>query len=204
MPPPQHQLRKIPLQTRAKRSFQAILDATCDILIKDGLPGLTTNRVAEAAGVNIATLYEYFPSKTAIVAYLAETFESQRGEFITESIGNYHGEGWTVWYESLIDGLAKFRAETPAGPALRRAIISSSELHYIDRISTQRVIDQTVPRFLRVNAELTKPHARAIARILVETITTILDAAYEDPEPDELLVEELKRMIVSYTSAYLP
>lgn len=43
--------------------------ATC-ILVEEGWEGLTTNRVALRAGVNIASLYQYFPNKEAIVAEL--------------------------------------------------------------------------------------------------------------------------------------
>ena len=37
------------------------------MLERDGAAGLTTNRVAERAGVSIGTLYQYFPDKTAIL-----------------------------------------------------------------------------------------------------------------------------------------
>jgi len=36
-------------------------------LARDGWARLTTNRIAERAGVNISSLYQYFPSKEAIV-----------------------------------------------------------------------------------------------------------------------------------------
>lgn len=47
-----------------------MLDATAHILAR-GEP-LTTNRVAEVAGVSIGSLYQYFPSKEALVAALVE------------------------------------------------------------------------------------------------------------------------------------
>src|SRR5262249_6915734 len=49
---------------------EALLEATADILVRDGYAKLTTNRIAERAGVNIASLYQYFPGKEAIVAEL--------------------------------------------------------------------------------------------------------------------------------------
>ena len=50
--------------------MDALLEATADILIREGYAKLTTNRIAERAGVNIASLYQYFPGKEAIVAEL--------------------------------------------------------------------------------------------------------------------------------------
>jgi AcrR family transcriptional regulator len=48
----------------------AILQAATHILIQHGWEGFNTNRVAERAGVNIASLYQYFPNKEAIVVEL--------------------------------------------------------------------------------------------------------------------------------------
>ena len=62
--------RKTPRQDRSRATVEALLEATADILGRDGYAGLTTNRIAERAGVNIASLYQYFPNKDAIVAEL--------------------------------------------------------------------------------------------------------------------------------------
>lgn len=62
--------KKSPRQERSRATVEAILEAATDILIRQGATRLTTNRIAERAGVNIASLYQYFPSKHAIIAEL--------------------------------------------------------------------------------------------------------------------------------------
>ena len=62
--------RKSPSQSRAKETVDAILQAGAYILIRDGWEGFTTNRVAERAGVNIASLYQYFSNKESIAVEL--------------------------------------------------------------------------------------------------------------------------------------
>jgi AcrR family transcriptional regulator len=62
--------RKRPQQARARATVEAVLEASTYILVKDGWERFTTNRVAERAGVNIASLYQYFPNKEAIVVEL--------------------------------------------------------------------------------------------------------------------------------------
>lgn len=47
--------------------MEFILDAAAYILAERGLDGFTTNHVAARAGVNIASLYQYFPNKAAIL-----------------------------------------------------------------------------------------------------------------------------------------
>ena len=62
--------RKMPMQDRAVATVDAILEAATYILVKDGWERFTTNGVAERAGVNIASLYQYFPNKESIVVEL--------------------------------------------------------------------------------------------------------------------------------------
>ena len=61
---------KMPTQARSRLTYQSILEATAYILIEDGYAHLTTNHVAERAGVSIASLYQYFPNKESLVVTL--------------------------------------------------------------------------------------------------------------------------------------
>ena len=63
-------LRKTPSQTRALRTIDTLFEAATRILASEGEAGFTTNRIAERAGFSIGTLYQYFPSKEAIVVAL--------------------------------------------------------------------------------------------------------------------------------------
>lgn len=67
---PRTKPRKLPRQERSKATVDALLQAATYILIRSGWEHFTTNAVAERAGVNIASLYQYFPNKEAIVAEL--------------------------------------------------------------------------------------------------------------------------------------
>ena len=60
-------MRKEPRQARAQATVEAILEASARILDRQGWGRFTTNAVAEAAGVSIGSLYQYFPNKLALV-----------------------------------------------------------------------------------------------------------------------------------------
>lgn len=64
--------RKSASQERSRRTVDAILEATTRVLIKDGYDRASTNRIAAVAGVSIGSLYQYFPSKEALVAAVSE------------------------------------------------------------------------------------------------------------------------------------
>jgi AcrR family transcriptional regulator len=77
--------RKLPSQERSRVTVDTILAATARVLVKKGFDGLTTNAVAEAAGVSIGSLYQYFPSKEALVAALIEQhIEEMNSEILNE------------------------------------------------------------------------------------------------------------------------
>ncbi len=70
--------RKIPVQDRAKVTWNVILDAAAQVLLRRGYEKATTDRIAERAGVSIGSVYEYFPNKESIFAALMLRFNEQR------------------------------------------------------------------------------------------------------------------------------
>lgn len=62
--------RKVPSQERSRLTVDAIIQASTYILTETGWKGFTTNAIAERAGVNISSLYQFFPNKEAIIAEL--------------------------------------------------------------------------------------------------------------------------------------
>ena len=59
-------LRKKPKQIRSKLMVDNILEASIRVLKQHPYHQFTTNRVAEAAGISIGSLYQYFPNKQSI------------------------------------------------------------------------------------------------------------------------------------------
>src|ERR1700733_7205513 len=64
--------RKSASQQRSRMTVNSILEAAARILIREGFDKASTNRIAEVAGVSVGSVYQYFPSKEAIVAALID------------------------------------------------------------------------------------------------------------------------------------
>lgn len=75
-------LRRVPRQSRSRMTVDAIVEATGQILERDGLEAMNTNAVAERAGVSVGSLYQYFPSKASL---LAELYARER-RFMAEAL----------------------------------------------------------------------------------------------------------------------
>jgi AcrR family transcriptional regulator len=58
---------KKPKQARAMVTVKLIFESTAQIILREGIEKLTTNRIAEVAGVSVGTLYQYFKNKESIL-----------------------------------------------------------------------------------------------------------------------------------------
>jgi len=73
--------RKQPRQARSTRLVADILEAAARVLVRGGAHHFTTARVAEAAGISVGSLYQYFPNKESILFRLqAEEWGQTMGE----------------------------------------------------------------------------------------------------------------------------
>jgi len=60
-------MRKEPRQARSRATVETLIEAGARILSNEGWAGFTTNKVADAAGVSIGSLYQYFPDKLSLI-----------------------------------------------------------------------------------------------------------------------------------------
>jgi len=59
-------MRKQPVQKRSQLTIEAIFQATAQLVEREGMVNLTTNKIAIKAGFSVGTLYQYFSSKDEI------------------------------------------------------------------------------------------------------------------------------------------
>jgi AcrR family transcriptional regulator len=127
--------RKKPLQERAQATVDALLQATAHILVQGGFEALSTNKVAVKAGVSIGSLYQYFPSKEALVAALAE---------------RHHAEMMSILGGALV-GLDLEHTVEGAGPgralhgAIATTVAAMVDAHALDP-ALHRVLSDEIPR----------------------------------------------------------
>jgi AcrR family transcriptional regulator len=192
-------LRKTPSQERAKATVDAILQAGAYILVKDGWEKFTTNRVAERAGVNIASLYQYFPNKESIAVELQRRhIEKGRNAFPDMIVHLRSQANLRAALKILIDGAV---AEHRINPKLHK--VFAEELPRASR----RVHGDRDEHLMERLANILEPYAIQvpdpdIALFLFRVIThaAIHEAASERPDllANPLFAEELVTLIERY------
>ena len=102
--------KKRPSTPRGEQTYRAVVTATARLLERDGYEALTTNHVAERAGVGVASVYEFFPSKHALVAAVVEHMvESVIGDLKLGLERSFmHGaDPIAEWISAMFEAVAK-------------------------------------------------------------------------------------------------
>ena len=97
--------RKRPKQERSEALYEAILTAAMTELVTRGYEQATTNRIAAAAGVSVGSLYQYFPSKDAIVVELMRRYRATRVAIVKEKLAPIDVVGLDAAVRSLFTAL---------------------------------------------------------------------------------------------------
>ena len=63
--------RRVPTQERSRRRVEELLDAAARLVVSDGVEAVSTREIARAADVPVASLYQYFADKDALLLALA-------------------------------------------------------------------------------------------------------------------------------------
>jgi AcrR family transcriptional regulator len=105
--------RKKPRQSRAQVTVDAILDATAHILVRDGYEGLSTNRVAERAGVSIGSLYQYFPGKESLIGELLDRYSDEIHNMVVSMIAELGSADPVHCSRALVTAMIDVKLRSP-------------------------------------------------------------------------------------------
>jgi AcrR family transcriptional regulator len=193
--------RKSPQQERSRETVETILTAAARIFVREGYARATTNRIAEAAGISVGSLYQYFPGKDALAVALLRRHRARILESVARHLADVDDESLEVRVRELIRGLLEAEGLDPGlHSVLIENVLRTSaraemmgfeemlERVIVDRLKAARddvkVLDLELAAFLLVRATMSITHGAVVDR----------------PElaKDPRLVAEMTRMIVGY------
>jgi len=115
--------RRRPRQQRALQTVEAILAAVERVLKRRGLEGVTTNRIAEAAGVSIGSVYQYFPDKRAIFTALHDRHVETIARLIDRTLVEQAAAPLEGFVRALVEALVDAHAADPELHRLMAGIV---------------------------------------------------------------------------------
>lgn len=195
--------RKVASQSRSRLTVNSLLQATARILTKEGYDRASTNRIASVAGVSVGSLYQYFPSKEALVAALIDRHSRKVMAAVRAELAA--------------------AAHLPLAKAMRQLVAVAVKAHRIDP-TLHRVLSEQIPRvgklenieaFSQQNYVLFEDYLKAhrqelqiadlrlaafvcVTSIEAVTHTAVLHRKISSEREMEALVTQTTRLIVEY------
>ncbi|HEY3056026.1 MAG TPA: TetR/AcrR family transcriptional regulator [Thermoanaerobaculia bacterium] len=144
---------------------QAILDATRALLRERGWENVSTRDIASAAGIANGTLFNYFPTKEAIVgALVADVLEKANGSL-------RDGTTEEQLFALIAAGLRGLRAFRPFLPYVIDSLLAPSERTMRDH-ETDRIRDEHLAEVERIVGQRLSPMLRHLYWSLYSGVVT--------------------------------
>ena len=205
-PPSMKGRRRLPSRKSGKNSVDCILQATEEILVVQDNVETTTNKIAERAGVNIGTLYQFFENKEAIFVAVYYRTTSKVGRILREANVKQLNEPAEVALPALVETALQVFEETshilfllaentPELRAQKNGTFLANQIYegsrsYIERHATTLSNDDT-----------------EIAYYFMQTTVVEVIRSYLLDRPVQIererFIKELSRMLINYVNDFL-
>lgn len=200
--------RKAPSQKRAIQRVQYILDIVASLLDEVGAEAITTNLIAQKAGIPIGSLYQYFPNKHAILNAVGKRHLERVNEmfvgFLTVEVDE---KGWPELIDKVIDAFAHLYLTEPGFVPLWSNIKLDPELEEIDRENNRFIATNVSDLFSKIVPGMKdNPEGEIISRIIVEVTDSVLSRwlrEKNDRTLAERILRELKVMLKAYLNHFI-
>lgn len=172
--------------------MRAILEAAAHIFESRGAAAATTDAIAERAGVSIGSLYQYFPSKDALLATLSACHLLAAHEALEPALAQLDADAPAeVALPALAAAMMRAHADRPR---LHRLLFADAPLaseHARALAATHRTSCARIARWLAARPETRVENPKLAARIGFDAVTALAHGAALDARVGSL--EERER-----------
>ena len=186
--------RKSPVQQRSSATVDAILEATIQVLLREGKERLTTTRVAERAGVSVGTLYQYFPNKSSLLQATLRRHLDEVSETIRRVCAEQRNNPIAEMVESLIQAFFAAKMRDPKISAALYSVSSDVDGWRIAQQTSKRALKEIVSLLETAPEPLTK-EPELIASMLQSMLNGVSRKLLESPAPEKNFPSMLQELL---------
>jgi AcrR family transcriptional regulator len=188
--------RKRPVQARSVARVERILDAAAAQIAEVGVASVTTTAIAQAAGITLASLYRYFPNKTAVIRAVAERQLQRLDAHFEAFLEDFDLE---QGLERLLDTYAAFYRTEPGYVEIWSGVQAIPELAELDLMDLQRTTRRLAERTKVRYPSADEHQAQTVTMMLSRAISGVLRLAMTlPPDAAAAMLGELKVMARVY------
>jgi AcrR family transcriptional regulator len=199
---PTTELTRIPQQARSREKFDAILAAALRLIHEKGYEQVSMREIAREVGLPIASVYQYFPNKLAIVRQLWESYTSTLGELLRSELRGFVDDPGNASLRrvvsSVIDHIVRHHRENPELLDVWRSVDGAPELRLLNHQDTINVAQAITSALVARRPQTDPKQAMSRALIACEAASATVKLGQElPPELVSGLYEELEEVLVS-------
>ncbi len=194
--------RRMPTQRRALERVERILDAASRIVVDHGVDALSTRLIADLAEMPVASIYQYFSDKEAILLALVERDTQEMDEQVRSDLGSLELLSVASIVETTMQAYVAVYHRRPAFVEIWLRGRTNAAIRDYGRQHNR----QTAAELLELcrAAGLVVPDAPpAVAELAVEIGDRVFQLAFEhDARGDQFLVAEGVSLVTAYLERY--
>jgi AcrR family transcriptional regulator len=191
-----------PRQERSRLRVENILGIALQLMVEQGAEALAMREIARRAGVQISSIYQYFPSKSAIIRELAQRDLARVRQLLQDAVGALLAGPGTppiaAAVDHLVDAYFAHYRDQPEALAVWAGAQSDPSLRELDQEDTRSTAQFLVAPLLHLLRRTQWDGVHALS-LLVSEVTGAaarLALALESPLREQLIAQH-KAMLVA-------
>jgi AcrR family transcriptional regulator len=194
--------RRTPVQRRSRERVERILGAAEQLVVSSGVEALTTRAVAERSRIPVATLYQYFADRDAIISALIERHVLSMDERIAAALGSLEHLSVRSIVETTVAAYRAAYRDRPSYVVLWFQGRLSADVASFIRERDDLLAD-AFHRFATTLGLLRADTDPLVIRLCFELADRFLEVAYRhDLDGDDRVVKEGTEMIIAHLERY--
>jgi AcrR family transcriptional regulator len=194
--------RRTPTQARSRERVERILEAAARILVTRGVHELSTRSVAAAAAMPVASLYQYFADRDAILLALAERDMAEMDDQVRRDLAALPVLSIDSVVETIMRAFLKVYERRTHFVQIWLRGRTNAAVHEFGRQHNRRIAEEL--RDFAIGAGLARPDMPvAAAELAVEIGDRVFQLAYETRDDgDDFLIGEGIAMVSAYLRGF--
>jgi AcrR family transcriptional regulator len=181
---------------RSKETVRAIVEAATRVLVEDGYERTNVNHVAELAGVSIGSLYQYFPSKEALVAEVARDLAARTIAVFQDGIVEL---AFLPMREAVHGVVLRAVRALRLAPALREVILEQMPAEVFDTREFDEMLHDALRLYFQFGAAKVRPKNLDLATtVLRASVEAVAKATSKRGDDEDEVVAELVHLVYGY------
>jgi AcrR family transcriptional regulator len=186
----------VPAQERSKETVRALVGAAARILEKESYERANVNRIADVAGVSVGSLYQYFPTKEALVAAVARKLETDMLAVFQDGLQD---DALLPFDDALRAVVIRTVRAFRVNPRLRQVIVEELPENVIGSSDFDAWFAEALAFYFDMHRDKVRPRdTRLAVALLMAAVEAAAKVAALRGDPEQAVVDELTHLVRGY------